>query len=496
MKNCFKKIFCTLLTCCLLLSLAACGNGNSTNTDNLSVSNSADAENNAKGGDIVHIKTPEDLLALAERVNNSEKNVSAVLDADINMSGICGPSVGNWTPIKSMEGDFDGNGHKISNLYCVQSDSAAPFTDFRGSIKNLEIADVVMESTEGKAAGLLTGFGGNGGVIENCRVSGSVKGYKEAGGITTYIGKNSIVNSVNEAYVEAGYYEKARLHGYAGGIISSQTSGVAQDSGTIRGCVNKGEINATGKYAGGIIGYCSDKVCIEDCVNEGNVHVGLDDFVGDNYIGGIAGNVGETTLINRCINTGEISGNDKVGGIAGFSNYAIINCANHGNVNATSFNAAYGIVSNAKIGFVNCYNTGKITTTAYAVGLGNSSSCVEANLYNYGTVTYSSDKYINLTDAVSWGDYALMNVWSRKGCVISAEDHDSDQEKYGTLETEFKDGTVLNELNSAVENINSSTFTQYDETVKMYLEKFKEECDYEMSTWVAGSDGLPKFEWE
>ena len=515
-----KRILVLLMVSVMLL-FTACGNENNTDTQISSVSNSTDSENNSSvgnvnNGDVVHIKTPEDMLALAERVNNGEKTLSAVLDADIDMSVICGPSIGNWTPINGMEGDFDGNGHKISNLYCIQSSSVAPFSDFKGNIRNLEIVDVVMESTEKKAAGLLLGFGDDSGrVVENCRVSGSVKGYEEAGGITTYIGRNnSIVNSVNEAHVEAGYYKGGSLYGSAGGIISRENNynGDMEYFRTIRGCINKGEITLKGKYAGGIIGSCSDKFLIEDCINEGKVNDNLDLDLEEEeiecYVGGIAGGVGKNTIINRCINKGEISGCYIVGGIAG-SSYAIINCANHGNVEAIGRGGyACGISAKTIPGIVNCYNTGTITTESFATGIGGSSSQLVVNnymrtdkvvnVYNYGTVTYSGDKYVNLTDVVPWGDDALMNSWSRKGCIVSLKDkdHDSDQEEYGTAETEFKNGTVLNELNSAVENINNNIFTQYDEVTRLYLEESKKECDYEIDKWIAGADGLPKFEWE
>lgn len=507
MKNQVKKIFCALLACCLLVCLAACGSGAPANDggslpddtapsgDVTKMPDSSDeGEKEAEGASgeadgTVHIKTPEDLAFFAERVNNGEKTLNAVLDADIDMSGICGSALGSWTPIDGMEGSFDGGGHAISNLYCVRSEAASAFGEFSGVMKNLELRDVVMESTEKYAAGLVRSLVGNG-VIENCSVSGSVKGYKEAGGITTYTSDDTLIeNCVNEASVEGGYYdsEKIAFKGYAGGIVSSPSGG------TVRGCVNRGEITGTGLSAGGILGGSDIRYFyLEDCRNEGKVQNIAEKELLNRYAGGIAGFAGENTLINRCINAGEVSGKHLTAGIVGYSSYVVINCANYGNVTAsTSDGQAYGIAATAVAGLVNCRNTGAITAERFASGLGSSPRVMAVNLYNYGTVTCAGGSYAVLTDTNS----GLFNVWSKEGCIVLPEGHDGDSKtEYSTPETSFTDGTVLDALNSAADNLNSGSIGQYEG--QNILEQFKEECSAELSKWAAGPDGLPQFEWE
>lgn len=102
----------------------------------------------------VHITTADDLAAFAEQVNAGETALTAVLENDIDMSGICGASAGNFEPIQEFEGEFDGNGHVIENLYCVREGSAMLFSSLSGTVKNLRLENAVMESEEGSAAGI------------------------------------------------------------------------------------------------------------------------------------------------------------------------------------------------------------------------------------------------------------------------------------------------------------------------------------------------------
>ena len=457
----------------------------------------AEKEPAADKDGIVHIKTPEQLAEFADRVNNGEeKDLSAVLDADIDMSSVCGASVGSWTPIRGLKGDFDGNGHTISSLYCVRSESAAMFIEPKGNIKNLEIKDAVIESTENSAAGLAISLSGT---IENCRVSGSVKGYKRAGGIVTDTYRDSAVfGCVNEASVEGGYQDGNDYDGCAAGIAAWPREG-----GEIRECVNKGSIIGGGAYTGGILGKCEKgNILAEDCINEGNVQ-------GPLWVSGIAGYAGSNTLINRCVNKGKVSGGMCVCGIAGKSGFVIINCANYGDLEASGSgmiddvfrNAeAVGIAKHASEGIVNCYNRGNIVCENDAMAFGYSNSGMVLNLYNYSTITCTGTTG-HLSDGLLWEgrEGGLLNTWSREGCIVVPADFGADQRiatYCATTEGAFTDGTILEELNRAVESINSKRLEDFEQGVSVRVEKFLGQGDFELSKWVAGDDGLPRFEWE
>ena len=69
------------------------------------------------------ISTSQHLVELAEEVNNGTDfhDEFFSLTNDIDLSDVCGNSLGNWAPIGSVNNYFDGtflgNNHTISNLY-------------------------------------------------------------------------------------------------------------------------------------------------------------------------------------------------------------------------------------------------------------------------------------------------------------------------------------------------------------------------------------------
>ncbi len=122
-----------------------------------------------------------------------------------------------------------------------------------------------------------------------------------------------------------------------GGLVGASIS-VLQ----IKNCGNFGEVYVwltfdSGSGYGGIVGYATS-ANIEDCVNYGKVWVKPDSssYQGQS-VGGILGSGIVNVCINRCINYGEIKGTKSVGGIAGvigigllgFTKNLISNCINY-----------------------------------------------------------------------------------------------------------------------------------------------------------------------
>lgn len=453
----------------------------------------------------VHITTADDLAAFAEQVNAGETALTAVLENDIDMSGICGASAGNFEPIQEFEGEFDGNGHVIENLYCVREGSAMLFSSLSGTVKNLRLENAVMESEEGSAAGIAGSLHGR---IENCSVSGSITAYKYAGGIAVDLYRDSsVVDCVSEAQVSGGYFDedKRGLRGAAAGIAAWPREG-----GTITGCINRGSVSGNGNMAAGIAGHCENgRILIENCVNEGEIRgrsgvAQLGNWgQNENYVGGIAGYAGENTAIAACVNKGNVFGTGLVGGIAGASGNFIINCANHGDLEAAEGGKVYGIASLAVNGLLNCYNTGDITGDRLACGIGSSSKTVTINLYNYGTITCTAGDGV-LTDAFPWSSggaaTGLLNTYSRENCIVAPDGGSgsvSVQAGNAVPEEQFTDGTILAALNTAAADINSGAdmgFGGLEDYVRTVMEY--EYFDASLSQWKAGADGLPCFEWE
>lgn len=108
------------------------------------------------------------------------------------------------------------------------------------------------------------------------------------------------------------------------------------------------------KGVGGIVGFSTSQIVIENCVSNVNVSSSCENT------GGICGYVNNVdSVIRNCVNTGEIkSDSDKTGGISG--NPGIVyNCANFGAVSGKS-NVA-GIAGYTEKDVSLCYNAGKIS---------------------------------------------------------------------------------------------------------------------------------------
>ena len=139
---------------------------------------------NEGDGDQIVIRSVDDFIKFRDRVNGGEPAVDAVLEADLDLSSVCGEGIGNWEPIVKFNGTFEGNGHVIRNLY-YSSASEEDFglfssTDVDSVIRNLSMEDVniVGAGHTGAIAGRSSGS------IINCQSSGFLEGSGEAvGGI-------------------------------------------------------------------------------------------------------------------------------------------------------------------------------------------------------------------------------------------------------------------------------------------------------------------------
>ena len=254
----------------------------------------------------------------ADIIVNKDLLASINTDDDGNVTN--GKSFRIWLPMGKINGDngqrmlyagiFDGKGHSISGLY-VNRDEAADdvhtwfksciglFGYYSGVTRNLSVLDSYMRGKD--CIGGICGYN-DGGTIQNCYSAATVCGDSYIGGICGRSEGDSIIeNCYNTGYV----YGATRS---IGGICGD-------NSATLQGCYNVGNVN--GKfYVGGIVGESSglgDTIWIKDCYNRGNV-------IGDTKdIGGIGGYIGRS-LVENCYSQATVSGNTNVGGICGNSN--------------------------------------------------------------------------------------------------------------------------------------------------------------------------------
>lgn len=301
---------------------------------------------------------------------------------------------GNFVPIGNkgypFKGNLDGNGHTISGLEIrgtlKNSTTGADYSglfgyiDASGSVKDVTVEDSKIAGN--RYTGGIAGY--NAGTIKNCMLStdSTVTGASYIGGITGYT-ETALKSNVNKGTVEG-------TEAYTGGIVGySKVTGEG-----LLDCVNKGSVGGGGEGTGGIVGYLtgnSSSVSVKSCGNQGKV-------TGANYnTGGIVGIAdGSASAINitDCYNEGELTGKGVIGGIAGYvknSNVTVSTCHNTAKINGES---AGGIVGNNEGVVEYCYNQGKIIGNGAAGGIASYQSAGNGRItkcYNDGDVTANSN---------------------------------------------------------------------------------------------------------
>ena len=247
---------------------------------------------------VYQISTEQQLRDYARIVNEKTPNASAVLKADITVSG-------EWTPIDNtqfFQGTFDGQGHSITFLQPVTASGRVGL--FARTGRNAVIQNLTVQGTfSGYYAGGIVGA--NNGTITNCTLQDStVKNTGNDDNTTTggLVGWNNgtIQNSqVVSSTVSGSSIYTGGLAGYNGG-------------GTIQNC-RVVSVNITpGESAGGLAGRNSAGV-----IKDSYAAVDLPVAAG-NYNGGTITNCyrlgqtasvdgGETTATEQQFHSGEVA---------------------------------------------------------------------------------------------------------------------------------------------------------------------------------------------
>jgi len=216
-----------------------------------------------------HISTAEQLAGLAQLVNDKATPVlfggkTIYLDNDLDLSGT------QWTPIgngdnfvRHFAGTFDGQHHKIMNLYhhytgdeLVRNGLFGVVSD-GGTLKNLLVIDADIASNDGSLlAGILADWV-NGGTVENCYTSGKIEnnvGDKMVGGL---IGQctwsTQVKGCASDATVISTESDEDHVD-TVGGLIGQWEN--SADSSSITDCWFGGSVSCNNIYSavGGILG--------------------------------------------------------------------------------------------------------------------------------------------------------------------------------------------------------------------------------------------------
>ena len=249
------------------------------------------------------ISTGAQLAYLAESTNSSPSSTSGKyykLGGNIDLNNL------PWTPIAYhggtgtdyiyFQGNFNGNGYVISNLYF--NDDTKQGVGLFGSLYNA--------------------------TLTNFSVTGNITASNRVGGIAFYAQRKTTISNVN-SYVDVTARNGNNVTSnvkYVGGIVGV-AQGAVENSAyyvpNIKNCSNFGVISGSGYVTdvGGIAGNCI-YTRIESCVNYGAVKGYSSDT------GGIVGSTGSSTLSNSIYSK-------------------ILSCTNYANVTST-VNVVGGIV--------------------------------------------------------------------------------------------------------------------------------------------------------
>lgn len=342
--------------------------------------------------DVLHVWTAAALADLGKVSGNIVCDI--VLEADIDLSGI------SWTPIgqgmrsgsglaeggKSFSGTFDGNGKTVSNLTfsgAFGDDNAFGLIGVLngGVVKDLTLANVSVNVTDGECVGAVAGLMINGATVSGVAVeSGSVTAVRGNGGI---VGRMTVSGTIENCNNHASITATSVTSGNVGGIVgAAYYTGIYADESQamhITNCTNTGTVTAACMGAGGIVGLSS--AYVSDCTNSGAV-------AGNGAsIGGIVGEQQNYGAVTDCVNTANIVNTNTAaygtGGIVGWIRYSgavadyqtkapiqVIGCSNSGTIDGG--NDGGGIVGTLyDAGLVqNCLNEAeRIQGETFAAGI-------------------------------------------------------------------------------------------------------------------------------
>ena len=286
MKKRIGSLLLILALCFTLLPTAAFAEG--TSVDNWDGTADTSWYTSAPDASEYHISTAEQLAGLAQLVNDKATPVlfggkTIYLDNDLDLSGT------QWTPIgngdnfvRHFAGTFDGQHHKIMNLYhhytgdeLVRNGLFGVVSD-GGTLKNLLVIDADIASNDGSLlAGILADWV-NGGTVENCYTSGKIEnnvGDKMLGGL---IGQctwsTQVKGCASDATVISTESDEDHVD-TVGGLIGQWEN--SADSSSITDCWFGGSVSCNNIYSavGGILGanfenFSGDKpgVIIKNCI--------------------------------------------------------------------------------------------------------------------------------------------------------------------------------------------------------------------------------------
>lgn len=400
------------------------------------------------------IKDVSTLQQFASRVAGGEKDLEAIVTANIDASSL------SWTSIDGYTGTLDGNNKTISGL-------TQPFFDnLEGSVKDLTLNSAInlTADPESEGVGIFANALINSGSISGCTSKGSIvfqpatqvyNGTRYVGGIVSRAENTAtLTNCSNEATISVPDNSQnnemiLNIGGVVGTLNSSKSSSYLSNSGTISvGVINSVE-TTLGVRFGGVAGYVtSSAAAISYCANTGNINYS-GACHGHLLIGGVGGYVRKAA--SYCENTADITSSGSmdntgnywytVGGVIGWMDTST-NISNCNNNSGKTISVSGTTAKNLYVGGVVAYYKSKNTIS---------------NSTNAGSLEVTSGASINsilyLAGIAGKVESAgIISSCSNSGAVSNAAATGSDDidiagvvaNSNGNITSSFNTGTITN----------------------------------------------------
>ncbi|WP_256761008.1 Ig-like domain-containing protein [Cohnella sp. WQ 127256] len=293
---------------------------------------------------------------------------------------------GNWMPLGTFRGIYDGNDFIVSNMTINSSENKVGlFSELSSGavLKNIKLDNFNINTTG------VDSFVGS--LVGHINVNATIRDSTSSGVITftdsNYVGGLAGYNegSVSESSSKATITSLGSDNFSAGGLVGS-------NSGTISGSNTSGSltVNHQQAYAGGLVGTNSGSV--NDSGSSNTVTAG--DIAS---VGGLVGNNFSNGTISGSYSTGSVSGNTNsvVGGLIGRNSGSINGSYSTGSAIAGSGGMAGGLIGYKANGSIdNSYSTGNASGNgAVFVGglVGFNSGGDVSNSYSTGSASGGTD---------------------------------------------------------------------------------------------------------
>lgn len=255
----------------------------------------------------IKVSTVQDLNSLAAmcRLDKQSEKIYVELENDISYAGEA------FTPIPYFKGIFNGNGHTISGVTCLNTTEPVGLFSTVGTggiIRNLQVTGALQPYDNCNYIGAIVGE--NNGIIYKCSFEGVVTGNSYVGGIA---GSNA----------ETGYIVNCRVNGAVRG--DNMVGGITGiNAGSLINCTNNALINTESVDGGIDVANLDLEFTVDIARLLSQTNTSMQDM------GGIAGYSNGT--IYASVNNGEVGYNHQgynVGGIVGRSSGHILKCENN-----------------------------------------------------------------------------------------------------------------------------------------------------------------------